>query len=81
MKTRTTISIDRENYEQAKEILKYLGFSYSQAVNMFNRMIVNRKGLPFEVEFPNDETIAAMQEAKELRGDFISLDDFKKESI
>jgi len=36
MKTQTTIRLDQKNYTQAKEILKYLGLSYSQAVNMFN---------------------------------------------
>ncbi len=79
MKTRTTVRIDREKYEQAKEILKYLGLSYSQAVDMFNGMIVRRKDLPFEIKIPNDETLAAMQEAKQLHGDFVDIEDFRKE--
>lgn len=79
MKTQTTIRIDQQNFIQAKEILKYLGLSYSQAVNMFNNMIVCHKGLPFEIKIPNDETLAAMAEAKRLEGEFISIDDFKKQ--
>jgi len=79
MKTQTTIRIDQQNFVQAKEILKYLGLSYSQAVNMFNNMIVCHKGLPFEIKIPNDETLTAMAEAKHLDGDFVSLDDFKKQ--
>ena len=78
MKTQTTIRIDQNNYTQAKEILKYLGLSYSQAVNIFNSMVVSTKGLPFEVKIPNDETIQAMEEAKKLDGDFVALDEFKK---
>jgi DNA-damage-inducible protein J len=78
MKTQTTIRIDEKNYVQAKEILRYLGLTYSEAINIFNNMIVCNKGLPFEVKIPNDDTLAAMEEAKRLNGDFVSIDDFKK---
>ncbi len=78
MKTQTTIRVDQNNYTQAKVILKYLGLSYSQAVNMFNSMIVCNKGLPFEIKIPNDETLQAMEEARKLDGDFVTLDEFKK---
>ncbi len=78
MKTQTTIRVDQNNYTQAKAILRYLGLSYSQAVNIFNSMIVSAKGLPFEVKIPNDETLRAMEEAKKLDGDFVTLDEFNK---
>jgi DNA-damage-inducible protein J len=78
MKTQTTIRVDQKNYVQAKDILKYLGLTYSEAINIFNNMIVCHKGLPFEVKIPNDETLSAMEEAKRLDGDFVSIDDFKK---
>ncbi|MBT3487621.1 MAG: type II toxin-antitoxin system RelB/DinJ family antitoxin [Desulfobacula sp.] len=78
MKTQTTIRLDQNNYTQAKEILKYLGLSYSQAVNIFNSLIVCNKGLPFEVKIPKGETLQAMDEAKKLNGDFVTLDEFKK---
>ena len=78
MKTQTTIRVDQNNYTQAKAILKYLGLSYSQAINMFNSMIVFTRGLPFEIKIPNDETLQALEEAKRLDGDFVTIDDFKK---
>ncbi|MBT3258897.1 MAG: type II toxin-antitoxin system RelB/DinJ family antitoxin [Deltaproteobacteria bacterium] len=78
MKTQTTIRVDQNNYTQAKTILKYLGLSYSQAINIFNSMIVSAKGLPFEVKMPNNVTVQAMEEAKNLEGDFVTLDEFKK---
>jgi len=81
MKTQTTIRVDQNNYTQAKAILKYLGLSYSQAINMFNSMIVCHKGLPFEIKIPNDETLRAMGEAKKLDGDFVILDDFQKSPL
>ena len=78
MKTQTTIRVDQDNYAKAKEILKYLGLSYSQAVNIFNSMIVSKKGIPFEIKIPNDVTLQAMKEAKGLDGQFVTLDDFKE---
>ena len=78
MKTQTTIRVDQDNYTQAKAILKYLGLSYSQAINMFNSIIVSNRGLPFEIKIPNDETLRAMEEAKKLDGDFVTLDEFNK---
>ena len=81
MKTKTTVRIDQKNYIQAKEILEYLGLTYSQAVNIFNNMIICRKGLPFDVKIPNDETLAAMAEARELEGDFVSIDDFTRSPV
>ena len=55
-KTQTTIRVDEENYTKAKEILAQIGLNYSQAVSVFNNMIVLNNGLPFEVKIPNKET-------------------------
>jgi len=74
----TTIRVDQENYNRAKKILKYLGLSYSQAINVFNSMVVSNKGVPFEIKIPNNLTLKAMKEAKELNGEFVTLDDFQK---
>ena len=79
-KTQTTIRLEEDDYKKAKDILKYIGMSYSQAVNMFNRMIVLEKGLPFEAKIPNDETLKAMKEAMEgVNLEEITLEDLKAE--
>ena len=78
-KTQTTIRLEESDYKEAKDILKFIGMSYSQAVNMFNRMIVLEKGLPFEAKIPNHETLKAMKEAMELEGEHITLEDLKRE--
>lgn len=77
-KMQTTIRLDEDDYKQAREILEYVGMSYSQAINMFNRMVVLNHGLPFEAKVPNKKTIAAMKEAKELDGDFIAIGELKR---
>ncbi len=78
-KTQTTIRLEENDYKEAREILEYIGMSYAQAVNMFNRMIVLERGLPFEAKIPNETTKKAMKEAFELDGDYITLDDLKAE--
>jgi len=79
-KTQTTIRLEESDYKEAKDILKYIGMSYSQAVNMFNRMVVLERGLPFEAKIPNAETLKAMKEAMEgVNLEEITLEDLKAE--
>lgn len=78
-KMQTTIRLEEEDYKQAREILEFVGMSYAQAINMFNRMVVLNQGLPFEAKVPNKKTIAAMKEAKELKGEFITLEELTRE--
>lgn len=78
-KMQTTIRLEEDDYKQAREILEFVGMSYAQAINMFNRMVVLNHGLPFEAKIPNKKTITAMKEAKELKGEFITLGDLERE--
>jgi DNA-damage-inducible protein J len=68
MKTKTTIRVEETNYHKAKEILDQMGMSYSQAISVFNSMVVMNKGLPFEVKIPNSHTQKALNELKERKG-------------
>jgi len=75
MKTQTTIRVEETNYHKAKEILDQMGLSYSQAIGVFNSMVVMNKGLPFEVKIPNKETKKALQELQDKKGKtFTSVD-------
>jgi len=67
-KTQTTIRVDEESYTQAKEILNQIGLNYSQAISVFNNMIVMHKGLPFELKIPNNETRKALSELENREG-------------
>ena len=76
MKTQTTIRVDEVNYNLAKEILSKLGLNYSQAISVFNNMIVMNNGLPFDVKIPNKETQKALDELQTREGkSFKSVDD------
>ena len=48
---------------QGDAILHELGLSLTEAMTLFYRQLVMRKGLPFDVRIPNEETIAALEEA------------------
>ncbi|MEA3331831.1 MAG: type II toxin-antitoxin system RelB/DinJ family antitoxin [Campylobacterota bacterium] len=75
MKTQTTIRVEENNYYQAKDILASLGLSYSQAISVFNNMIVLNKGLPFDVKIPTKETQTALDELYVKKGkSFNSVD-------
>lgn len=39
-----------------EEIFKELGLTPSEAINLFYHQVMLRKGLPFKVEIPNEET-------------------------
>ena len=67
-KTQTTIRVDSESYNKAKEILNQIGLNYSQAISVFNNMIVLNKGLPFELKLPNNDTIQALEELQNKDG-------------
>ena len=68
MKTQTTIRVDEISYNKARQILKVLGLSYSQAISLFNNMIVLKNGLPFDAKIPNKKTLKALNELKKRQG-------------
>ncbi len=75
MKTQTTIRVEENNYHQAKEILAQVGLNYSQAVSVFNNMVVLNNGLPFEVKIPTKQTQSALNDLYSKKGE--SFDDVK----
>jgi len=52
--------------EDATLVLAQCGLSLSDGIRLFLRQVVAKRGLPFEVKVPNDETIAAMKEARQI---------------
>lgn len=62
MTTKIQARIDVKSKEQAQKILDVLGLTMSEAISLYFRQIVLRRGIPFEIEIPNELT------AKVLRG-------------
>jgi len=61
--------------EDTEAIFKKLGLSTSQAIVMFLNIVKLNQGIPFDIKIPNKTTLKAMDEAKRLVGDKISLED------
>ena len=59
--TTVTARINPALKKNAEIILKKLGISHSEAINMLYSLIALNKGLPFEVKLPDDETSSILQ--------------------
>jgi DNA-damage-inducible protein J len=79
-KVQTSLRLEEETFNEAKEILKSLGMNFTEAVNVFASMVVQEKGLPFDVKLPNKTTQKAMNEAKENVGTTVDFETFIEES-
>ncbi len=55
--------LEPELKEEGEGILKYLGLSTSDYINIAWRQLIIHQGLPFEMRIPNEETAAAIKEA------------------
>lgn len=66
--TNISIRLDSDLKKRADELLADLGLNMTTAVTIFLRQVIRRQGIPFDVarSVPNNETIEAMNEAKEL---------------
>ncbi|SEH05246.1 type II toxin-antitoxin system RelB/DinJ family antitoxin [Candidatus Venteria ishoeyi] len=77
-KVQTSLRIEEQSLLEAKAILAKLGLNFTDAVNIFTSMIVQNKGLPFEVKLPNEETTQVIKEARKGQNiDNFSLDELK----
>ncbi len=56
IKVQTSLRIEQNSLQDAKKILEEMGMNFSEAVNIFTKMIVAHRGLPFEVKLPNSDT-------------------------
>ena len=64
IKVQTSLRIEQNSLQDAKKILEEMGMNFSEAVNIFTKMIVAHRGLPFEVKLHNPD-IELTQKLKE----------------
>ncbi|HOO87212.1 MAG TPA: type II toxin-antitoxin system RelB/DinJ family antitoxin [Synergistales bacterium] len=53
------IRLEAEDKKEAEKIFATLGLTTSEAIRLFYRQTILRRGLPFSVDIPNDVTVAA----------------------
>ncbi len=72
--------IDEATKAEAAAVLSTMGLSLSDAFRLLLKRIAAEKALPFEPLVPNDETVAAMREARKGRlPRFKTVDDLMKD--
>lgn len=82
--TNINIRTDANVKAQAENIFENLGLNMSTAINMFLRQTIRENGIPFslKLDVPNDITVAAIKEGRELAYDesakgYTNMDDLK----
>ncbi|MBW1798243.1 MAG: type II toxin-antitoxin system RelB/DinJ family antitoxin [Deltaproteobacteria bacterium] len=60
--------LDPEVKIQAENILKELGLSVSKSFELFYRQVIAQRGLPFELQVPNEKTMKAIENSRQGRG-------------
>jgi len=60
--------VDPQIKKEAEAILKDLGLSVSKSVELYYRQIIAHRGLPFELQIPNEKTMKAIEGSRKGRG-------------
>lgn len=65
--TTINVRVDENVKKQANELFEELGLDMSTALNLFLRQAINYGGIPFEIRKPNAATLAALEEAEQIK--------------
>ncbi len=68
--------IDSNLKNEVEAIFQELGLNTSQAITLFLKKVKMERGIPFELKVPNETTLKAMEEAKNMDGEISSLKKF-----
>jgi DNA-damage-inducible protein J len=60
--------IDPEVKREAESILTELGLSVSNSIELFYRQVVAQRGLPFDLQVPNERTMKAIKNSRAGKG-------------
>lgn len=73
-KVQTSLRLEEETFIEAKEILKSLGMNFTEAVNIFASMVVQEKGLPFDVKVSDYPSISFEEAQEKVRRSIENID-------
>lgn len=59
--------IESRTKKDAESVFRELGISQSEAVRLFYRQVILRRGIPFDISIPNKETVEALSELSNER--------------
>ena len=71
--------VEPELKREAENLFSALGLSTTEAITLFYRQVTLHQGLPFAVRIPNEETVEALEQARNREGltEYSSLDELK----
>jgi len=78
-KVQTSLRLEEETFNEAKVILKSLGMNFTEAVNVFASMVVQEKGLPFNVVASSYPSLSYEEAQKKVQDSITNID--KNEGI
>jgi len=73
-KVQTSLRLEEETFNEAKEILKSLGMNFTEAVNVFASMVVQEKGLPFNVVASSYPNLSYEEAQKKVQDSIANID-------
>jgi len=76
-KVQTSLRLEEETFNEAKEILKSLGMNFTEAVNVFAALVVQEKGLPFDVVSSQYPSITYEEAQEKVKSAIESIEDKK----
>lgn len=62
-----TVRVSPELKKESEDIFKDLGLTTTQAIGLFLKQTTMHNGLPFAVEIPNADTLAAIEDGVKKR--------------
>lgn len=71
--------VEPELKREAENLFSALGLSTTEAITLFYRQVTLHQGLPFAVRIPNEETVEALEQARNRGGltEYGSLDELR----
>ena len=71
--------VEPELKREAEDLFSTLGLSTTEAITLFYKQVTLHKGLPFAVRIPNEETVEALEQARNRDGltEYGSLDELR----
>jgi len=70
--------VDGALKNEVESIFHELGLTTSQAIILFLKKVKMERGIPFDLKIPNKTTLSAMEEAKNMKGEITTLEEFSK---
>lgn len=70
--------VDGALKNEVESIFQELGLTTSQAIILFLKKVKMERGIPFDLKIPNETTLNAMEEAKNMEGEITTLEEFSK---